>query len=262
MSMTDGRAAQTTRMPATASRQVLPGLGRQREGRTRLSRTLHKTSGWIAHRCFLGSEPSRGTSERFLARRCAHAAPPPATVAAVLEGGAVLEKAAANISVVAGVLSPERAKAMSSRGREAIDPAGGQAYSAAAMSLVFHSAHPHIPTLRADVRLFEVGTRPLGRCRGLRAAPGGVSSGRRACGALLLGCSPGCLLPRQPRTHARTRTHHHHHRRRHTLHGACRWRARCGTAAAATSPPSTRTRPTLQSSTPTGGACATSMTPR
>lgn len=77
-------------------------------------------------------------------------------ITSVLEGGAVLEKAAANISVVAGVLSPERAKAMSSRGREAIDPAGGQAYSAAAMSLVFHSAHPHIPTLRADVRLFEV----------------------------------------------------------------------------------------------------------
>ena len=29
--------------------------------------------------------------------------------------------------------------------------------AAAAMSLVFHSAHPFIPTLRADVRLFEVG---------------------------------------------------------------------------------------------------------
>lgn len=41
----------------------------------------------------------------------------------------MLEKAAANISVVAGVLSPERAKAMSSRGRSAIDPAGGQSYS-------------------------------------------------------------------------------------------------------------------------------------
>lgn len=96
----------------------------------------------------------------------------------------MLEKAAANISVVAGVLSPERAKAMSSRGREAIDPAGGQAYSAAAMSLVFHSAHPHIPTLRADVRLFEVRA-----CRS--ACPGWVraaqaeaacAAGRTACG--------------------------------------------------------------------------------
>lgn len=77
-------------------------------------------------------------------------------ITSVLEGGSVLEKAASNISVVAGTLSPERAKAMSSRGRDAIDPAGGQRYSAAAMSLVFHSAHPLIPTLRADVRLFEV----------------------------------------------------------------------------------------------------------
>ena len=74
----------------------------------------------------------------------------------MLEGGAVLEKAAANISVVAGRLSPERAQAMSSRGRSGIDPGGGQSYSAAALSLVFHSAHPLIPTLRADVRLFEV----------------------------------------------------------------------------------------------------------
>lgn len=54
---------------------------------------------------------------------------PATSDAAVLEGGSVLEKAAANISVVAGVLSPERAQAMSSRGRDAIDPAGGQRYS-------------------------------------------------------------------------------------------------------------------------------------
>lgn len=74
----------------------------------------------------------------------------------MLEGGDVLEKAAANISVIKGVLTPERAKAMSSRGRDSIDPEGGQPYSAVAMSLVFHSAHPFIPTLRADVRLFEV----------------------------------------------------------------------------------------------------------
>lgn len=77
-------------------------------------------------------------------------------ITSVLEGGNIIEKGAVNISVVSGVLSPERAKAMSSRGRGTIDPAGGQPYSAAAMSLVFHSAHPFIPTLRADVRLFEV----------------------------------------------------------------------------------------------------------
>lgn len=45
---------------------------------------------------------------------------------------------------------------MSGRGRSTIDPKGGQPYAAAAMSLVFHSAHPFVPTLRADVRLFQV----------------------------------------------------------------------------------------------------------
>jgi coproporphyrinogen III oxidase len=47
-------------------------------------------------------------------------------------------------------------QAMSSRGRTEVDPKGGQPYAAAAMSLVFHSAHPLVPTLRADVRLFQV----------------------------------------------------------------------------------------------------------
>lgn len=77
-------------------------------------------------------------------------------ITSVLEGGKVLEKAAVNISVIGGVLTAERARAMSSRGRASIDSNGGQSYAAAALSLVFHSAHPMIPTLRADVRLFEV----------------------------------------------------------------------------------------------------------
>lgn len=77
-------------------------------------------------------------------------------ITCVLEDGTLLEKAAANISVVRGTLSPARAQAMSSRGRATIDPAGGQPYSAAALSLVFHAAHPMVPTLRADVRLFQV----------------------------------------------------------------------------------------------------------
>jgi len=75
----------------------------------------------------------------------------------VLEDGDLLEKAAANITVVQGTLTAQRAQAMSSRGRASIDPAGGQPYSAAALSLVFHCRHPFVPTLRADVRLFEVG---------------------------------------------------------------------------------------------------------
>jgi hypothetical protein len=77
-------------------------------------------------------------------------------ITCVLEDGNLLEKAAANISVVRGTLTAARAQAMSSRGRSSIDPAGGQPYSAAALSLVFHSAHPMVPTLRADVRLFQV----------------------------------------------------------------------------------------------------------
>lgn len=80
-------------------------------------------------------------------------------ITCVLEDGEVLEKAAANISVVRGILTAQRAQAMSSRGRSSIDSRGGQPYSAAAMSLVFHSAHPLIPTLRADVRLFQASGR-------------------------------------------------------------------------------------------------------
>jgi len=76
-------------------------------------------------------------------------------ITAVLEGGELLEKAASNVSVISGVLSSTRAAAMTSRGRD-IDPAGGQPYSAVAMSLVFHPKSPWVPTLRADVRVFEV----------------------------------------------------------------------------------------------------------
>jgi coproporphyrinogen III oxidase len=89
-------------------------------------------------------------------------------ITCVLEGGNLLEKAAANISVVKGTLTAARAQSMSSRGRSSINPAGGQTYAAAAMSLVFHSAHPLVPTLRADVRLFQVGSTPAGTCQGRR----------------------------------------------------------------------------------------------
>jgi hypothetical protein len=89
----------------------------------------------------------------------AYALPAGYGITCVLEGGSLLEKAAANISIIRGTLSAARAQAMSSRGRSQIDPAGGQPYSAAALSLVFHAAHPLVPTLRADVRLFQVGWR-------------------------------------------------------------------------------------------------------
>lgn len=47
-------------------------------------------------------------------------------------------------------------QAMSSRGRANVDPHGGQSYSVASMSLVFHTASPLVPTFRADVRYMEV----------------------------------------------------------------------------------------------------------
>ena len=74
----------------------------------------------------------------------------------VLEGGDVFEKAAANVSVIRGTLTRERALAMSSRGREEIDANGGQSYEACALSLVFHPRSPMVPTFRADVRRFRV----------------------------------------------------------------------------------------------------------
>lgn len=77
-------------------------------------------------------------------------------VTRVLEGGDVFEKAAANVSIIRGVLTPERAAAMSARGRPGVDPAGGQPYAAAALSLVFHPRSPMVPTFRADVRRFTV----------------------------------------------------------------------------------------------------------
>lgn len=62
-------------------------------------------------------------------------------------------QAAANVSIVRGTLSEQRAQAMSARGRP-VDK--GAPYAAAALSLVFHAASPVVPTLRADVRLFQV----------------------------------------------------------------------------------------------------------
>ncbi|CAI5520594.1 unnamed protein product [Closterium sp. Naga37s-1] len=77
----------------------------------------------------------------------------------VLEGGHVLEKAAANVSIVRGQLTAARAKAMSARqGRQLAE---GTGYFAGALSLVFHSAHPLIPTFRSDIRYFQVSCHPL-----------------------------------------------------------------------------------------------------
>ena len=74
----------------------------------------------------------------------------------VLEGGNLWEKAACSVSVVRGNLSKERAAAISARGQAVA--AANQPYFAAACSLVFHSASPMVPTFRADVRYFKVGS--------------------------------------------------------------------------------------------------------
>lgn len=76
---------------------------------------------WLRHHVGCGScaatawvlcriADSKGWGTWRNARRLGHHAAVSDPSAAVLEGGSVLEKAAANISVVAGVLSPERAK--------------------------------------------------------------------------------------------------------------------------------------------------------
>jgi len=76
-------------------------------------------------------------------------------VTGVLEGGSLIEKGAVSVSIIQGTLTEERARTMSSRGRK-VREGGGQPYCAAALSLVVHAAHPMVPTLRADVRYFEV----------------------------------------------------------------------------------------------------------
>ncbi|GAQ86634.1 coproporphyrinogen III oxidase [Klebsormidium nitens] len=76
----------------------------------------------------------------------------------VLEGGALLEKAAANVSIVRGTLSEARAKAMSGRGQ--VGAVAGAPYFAGALSLVFHSASPMVPTFRSDIRYFEIEGQP------------------------------------------------------------------------------------------------------
>jgi coproporphyrinogen III oxidase len=74
---------------------------------------------------------------------------------AVLEGGALIEKGAASVTHVSGALSAARAAALASRGVPGAFE--GAPYAAAALSIVFHSRSPHVPTLRGDVRVFSTG---------------------------------------------------------------------------------------------------------
>lgn len=77
-------------------------------------------------------------------------------VTRVIEGGAVVEKGCVSTSFIKGTLTPQRASAMSARGRSGIDAKGGQHFEAAALSLVLHARSPMVPTLRGDARCFVV----------------------------------------------------------------------------------------------------------
>jgi coproporphyrinogen III oxidase len=76
----------------------------------------------------------------------------------VIQGGNIVEKGACSLTLIRrGVLSAERAAAIRSRQGEGNDVIqGGDSYSAAALSIVFHSRSPFIPTFRSDVRIFLV----------------------------------------------------------------------------------------------------------
>ena len=97
----------------------------------------------------------------------------------VIQGGNIIEKGACSLTVIQnGVLSPERARAIRARqppeedddedsnGNKTEDDdddddddfviGSGDFYSAAALSIVFHSRSPMVPTFRSDVRIFLV----------------------------------------------------------------------------------------------------------
>ena len=112
----------------------------------------------LSHLHLLPFPPLMGSAHMFTCCRPCQTLSPSLILlpySSVLTLSIVRPQAAASTTFVQGVLSPQRAKAMSARGRS-IHQEGGQRYSAAALSLVFHPAHPLIPTLRADVRRFEV----------------------------------------------------------------------------------------------------------
>uniref|UniRef100_A0A6U5DUK2 Uncharacterized protein n=1 Tax=Corethron hystrix TaxID=216773 RepID=A0A6U5DUK2_9STRA len=91
----------------------------------------------------------------------------------VIQGGDVIEKGAASVTIVReGTLSAERAAAISGRRRKQREeddaeeeaemvPREGDIYRAAALSVVLHSRSPMVPTFRSDVRIFVV-SRPDG----------------------------------------------------------------------------------------------------
>eukprot|EP01038_Epipyxis_sp_PR26KG_P006198 gene6198-8536_t len=70
--------------------------------------------------------------------------------------GEIWEKAAVSTTFACGILSADRANAISSRQGLQNKELVGMRYNAAALSLVMHSRSPLVPTFRADIRYFEL----------------------------------------------------------------------------------------------------------
>jgi coproporphyrinogen III oxidase len=80
-------------------------------------------------------------------------------ITSVLQKGNVFEKAAVSTTFTSGILSLERAKAISGRKMDINNQSNnlvGTKYYAAALSLVLHSKSPKVPTFRSDIRYFEL----------------------------------------------------------------------------------------------------------
>lgn len=76
----------------------------------------------------------------------------------VIQGGNIIEKGACSLTLIQeGVLSADRAATIRARQSEDVVVAG-DVYSAAALSIVFHTRSPLVPTFRSDVRIFMVRT--------------------------------------------------------------------------------------------------------
>lgn len=75
----------------------------------------------------------------------------------VLQGGDVIEKGACSLTWIQhGSLSAERAATIRARQIDGVTIAAGDVYSAAALSIVFHTKSPLVPTFRSDVRVFKI----------------------------------------------------------------------------------------------------------
>ena len=74
----------------------------------------------------------------------------------VMQNGKVFEKAGVNITVTHGFLPPAAARQMRTRRKDLGDDDGELPYFACGLSLVLHPHNPHVPTVHANYRYFEI----------------------------------------------------------------------------------------------------------